>query len=71
MWNAFSSLRSRFKTYKEKYVATRAKPKKHLKASQPKTFHGGWLGLLSFAHKAITPAFTSTVSPSWRTLPWE
>lgn len=51
MWNTFSSLHSRFKIYKEKYLATFAKPKKHLKASQQKMFHGDQLGLLSFAHK--------------------
>ena len=51
MWNTFSSLRLRFKTYREKYLATFAKPKKHLKASQPKSFRGDRLALLSFAHK--------------------
>lgn len=51
MWNTFSSLQSRLKIYKEKYLATFAKPKQHLKASQHKMFHGDQLGLLSFAHK--------------------
>lgn len=51
MWNTFSSPRLRFKTYREKYLTTFAKPKKHLKASQPKTFCGDRLALLSFAHK--------------------
>lgn len=51
MWNTFSSLHSRFKIYKGNYLATFAKPKKHLKASQQKMFHGDRLGLLSFPHK--------------------
>lgn len=75
MWNTFSSLRSRFKIYKEKHLTAFAKPTKHLKASQQKMFHGDQLGLLRFAHKEvhkeITSAFTSAVSPSWRPLLWE
>lgn len=51
MWNTFALLRSRFKIYEENYLATFAKPKKHLKASQPEMFHGDRLGLLSFPHK--------------------
>lgn len=51
MWNTFSSLHSGFKIYKEKYLATIAKPKKHLKGSQQKMFHGKRLGFLNLAHK--------------------
>lgn len=54
MWNTFSSLHSRFKIYKGNYLAPFAKPKKHLKASQQKMFHGDRLGLLSFPHKAVS-----------------
>lgn len=64
MWNTFSSLCLRFKTYRGKYLATFAKPKKHLKASQPKTFRGDRLALLiKRIHKEIAPAFPSAVSP--------
>lgn len=69
MWNTFSSLHSRFKIYKENYLATFAKPKKHLKASQQKCLmETGWVCsalLIKRVHKKITPAFTSAVSP-WR-----
>jgi hypothetical protein len=34
MWNTFSALHSGFKIYKEKYLATTAKPQPHLKGSQ-------------------------------------
>lgn len=68
MWNAFSSLHSRFRIYKENYLATFAKPKKHLKPSQRETFHGDRLGSLSVAHKETTPALTLTMSPWGRVL---
>ena len=56
MWNTFCSLHSRFQIYKENYLATFAKPKKHLKASQRKMSHADWLGWLS-------SAFTHALSP--------
>lgn len=51
MWNTFSSLYSGFKIYKEKYLATVAKLKKHLKGSQQKMFRRERLDLLSLARK--------------------
>lgn len=73
MWNTFSSLHSRFKSYKEKYLATFAKPKKYLKAGQQNMFHGDQLGLLSFTHKGGPcrdhPSLHQCHQPLWDTLP--